>query len=236
MGIEIELKARVHDTEACRRRLEAIAGPGAAFVKNDEYWFLKAADGGAERSAAAKAGGGTSPADFFSSGLRIRREEKAGKKQILVTWKTKEKRGKIEVNEEKEFALTGQAVFEELLAALGFEKRIVKNKNGFVWRILDASGRGGLSGAAGPLTAELCEVSGLAGKTEKAKSLGWFLELEIIAESGGALPPHTALKDPAAGEDAALVTAARSRLLAALEKAGLGPENLESRYYSELLA
>ncbi|MDR0598976.1 MAG: CYTH domain-containing protein [Treponema sp.] len=206
--MEIELKARVADPEACRRRLESLGGKGAAFRKDDGYWFP--VNPGAPLP---------SP-----SGLRVRREEKAGVQSVLVTWKTKERRGPLEVNDEREFALAGEAAapggetgpgerFEELLRALGMERRFRKRKEGWAWNI-------------GGITAELMEVSGSVpspGETGAPRPLGWFLELEIIP------PGADAPGDAGTGE-------AQARLLALLEKAGPGTDALESRYYTELLA
>ena len=197
VSFEIELKARVTDCAACRKRMEAAARLGAVFSKDDAYWVP--ADG--ERTG------------LPGSGVRVRREHAAGMERMLVTWKTKEKRNGIEVNSEKELSVSDAALCEELFAALGLRKRIVKHKEGWAWK-------------AGDITAELCEVSGFTtGKDgaagEKAPaSLGWFLELEILA---GDAAPET-------------VSAARGRLFALLEQAGLCEHDLESRYYTEMLA
>jgi adenylate cyclase class 2 len=151
------------------------------------------------------------------SGLRVRRE----RGQSRVTWKRKKKLAECEVNDEHEFAvydggMSGKSgEFEELLALLGLEKRIYKQKQGWVWQY-----RG--------ITAELCEVSGSvhgeqapegARKGLTLKNLGWFLELEILAAEDS---PET-------------VAAAREQLLAFLGQTGIRKENIEDRYYSELL-
>jgi adenylate cyclase class 2 len=210
MGTEIELKARLGSKEGCLARLEAIAGQGAPFVKDDAYWFP---------------GGGPS-----RSGLRVRREKTAGKETTLVTWKIKEKRDGMEVNDEKEIAVSCGALFEELLYSLGLRKRITKHKEGWAWNI-------------DGVTAELAEVSGsskerISGSSYKEGisgsssgfskeeiadpsregtpvTLGWFLELEIL-DCGD---EHTA----------------RRRLLDLLAKAGVDEAAIENRYYSELL-
>ena len=64
------------------------------------------------------------------------------------------------------------------------------------------------------MNAELCEVSG------PRRSLGWFLELEILAEDAAA----------------PTVAAARQKLLGLLEQLGVPRSRIEERYYSELLA
>jgi adenylate cyclase class IV len=207
VSFEIELKARVEDCAACRRRMEDAAGTGTALSKDDVYWIPPAA------AQTGLPGSDLPGSGLPGSGLRVRREQTAGTERTLVTWKTKEKRSGIEVNSEKELSVSDAALCEELLAALGLRKRTVKHKEGWAWK-------------TGDITAELCEVSGFtAGKDgaaggETPVSLGWFLELEIIA---GDAAPET-------------VSAARGRLFTLLEKAGLGENALESRYYTEMLA
>lgn len=107
---EIELKARPEDFNACKKRMDAGAGCGTAFVKEDAYW----------------SGPGFS--------LRVRREEKGGERRTLVTWKTKKRRNGVEINDEKEFSVSDAELFEELLALLGFEKRTLKRKEGWAWK------------------------------------------------------------------------------------------------------
>jgi adenylate cyclase class 2 len=186
---EIELKAHVDNHLACKNQLDKLAGVGIAFSKDDAYWFLKTV------------------AALPKSGLRIRREKAGNGERTLVTYKTKERREGIEINDEHEFEVSDGDCFEELLVRLGLEKRTYKHKQGWSWNY---------SG----ITAELAEVSGAANPAIPAKNLDWFLELEILAEDG-------------ADET---VTAARQRLLELLEKAGIGEDYIESRYYSELLA
>ncbi|MCL1814752.1 MAG: CYTH domain-containing protein [Treponema sp.] len=184
---EIELKTHVDNPDDCKKKLSALAGKGTVFSKDDTYW-----DG----------------RNF--SGLRVRREtagEESG--HIWVTWKNKERRGSLEVNDEHEFEVSDGTGFEELLTLLGLEKRIRKHKQGWIWHY-----RG--------ITAELCEVSG-SEESADFKNLGWFLELEI--KHGP--PPENSGKT---------VEAAQEQLLALLEKTGIGKECIESRYYAELFA
>jgi adenylate cyclase class 2 len=201
MSLEMEIKARA-EKQDCKKRLETIAGQAAAFVKDDAYWFP------------GRSGEGSSGGGLFRSGLRVRREKKAGKETVLVTWKKKEKRDGMEVNDEKEFTVSRGALFEELLYALGLRKKITKHKEGWAWNI-------------DGVTAELAEVSGMYTKPSDftqtdppdsprggtLKTLGWFLELEILDDE----------------------TDARRRLLEVLAKAGIGEAGIENRYYSELL-
>jgi adenylate cyclase class 2 len=223
----MELKARA-EKQDCKKRLETIAGEGAAFVKTDSYWFPAGEFSGRSDKGLVRGGGPQDNVWFqdsawlFRSGLRVRREKKAGKETVLVTWKRKEKRNGMEINDERECRVSDGTLFEELLYALGLRKKIAKRKEGWAWNI---------SG----VTAELAEVSGFVIRDEEAKTpdapkggisdppekrspetLGWFLELEILDGDGE--------------------TAARRRLLDTLEKAGLGEANIENRYYSELLA
>jgi adenylate cyclase class IV len=105
-NVEIELKLHVEDPQDCRKRLEALAGTGTAFFKDDAYWFPLY--------------GGKSPSSaddgLSSSGLRVRREEREGTSRIILTFKTKEKREGIEINDEKELETSGDSgVLEELL-------------------------------------------------------------------------------------------------------------------------
>lgn len=141
---------------------------------------------------------------FPRSGVRLRRESRtaAGRRtdSAVVTYKSKEIRGVCELNTEHEFAVSGEdgvSALCGLLGALGLEAAYTKSKKGWSY---DAGER---------FTAELSEVAGL----------GWFLELEILSESGS--------------EDAA--DAARERLFAFLDKTGVSRARVESRYYSELL-
>lgn len=149
MAFEIELKAWVDEREAVERRIGEIARFTADFEKQDVYWF----------QVSQQASGDGVPL----SGVRIRRETARGREQApksltLVTYKTKELRGGIEVNDEKEFSVSHADAFEELLRRLGFKPGIAKNKRGRSWKY-------------GGLTVELSDV----------ERLGCFIELEIMA-------------------------------------------------------
>ena len=151
----------------------------------------------------------------YFSGPRVRQETAGNNVKTLVTWKNKQKLNGIEVNDEHELEVSNGKVFEELLVQLGLEKQLVKRKEGWAWQY-------------DGITVELCKVSGSSKKSSKksslakqgrTKNLGWFLELEIIT-----------------GNDSeAVIAAARKKLFALLEKAGIGEELLESRYYAEML-
>jgi adenylate cyclase class 2 len=196
MAVEIELKVRLDDPEPIKQRLSTLGTFCRSYEKNDAYWISTAQN-------------------IFPSGLRVRRErgvDGAGliKAAVLVTYKTKENRDGIEVNDEREFAITGTepadrgaadsaAVFEDLLGRLGLKPDIRKEKRGWAWNL----------GGQPPVLAELSLV----------KDLGWFLELEILAED----------------QEEGTVTESRNRLLLFLEKLDIPPERIERRPYTEML-
>jgi adenylate cyclase class 2 len=185
MNIEIELKAWSDEPERSRARIEQIAGKGHPFNKNDTYWRFPA--------------GREPPSWGLGSGVRIRREEQGvgeAEPTSRVCFKVKEKRDGIEVNDEREFAISDGETFEELLRRMGLERDISKRKQGWAW-------------VHGGITLELAEIEGL----------GWFAELEIIADN----------------DRMETIQAARGRLLALLGKIGLGEDKIESRYYTEML-
>ncbi|MDR1238739.1 MAG: CYTH domain-containing protein [Treponema sp.] len=158
MAVEIELKTRIDEPEAMKKRLEALGSYAGAYEKADAYWFP--AGNGAESPAS-----GLPP-----SGLRVRREtltQKGGEVSACtrITYKSRKLREGVEMNDEREFEVSDAGVFEDLLRRLGLEPGIEKHKRGQGWRC----GEG-----AGPVLAELSEVRGL----------GWFLELEILAPPG----------------------------------------------------
>ncbi|MDR0382993.1 MAG: class IV adenylate cyclase [Spirochaetaceae bacterium] len=160
MAFEIELKAWVNDRSAVEKRIGELAEFTADFKKDDVYWVP------VSRSDTGAAAGG-----LPLSGVRIRREttRARGEKSqsiVLVTYKTKEVRDGIEVNDEKEFTVTGLSAFEELLRRIGLEPGIFKKKRGRSWRY----------GGADAVTVELSDV----------ERLGCFVELEIMADDNDA--------------------------------------------------
>jgi adenylate cyclase class 2 len=187
MPIEIELKAHVEDHQTLKDRLSLLAPAALSFEKEDCYWT--AGDRGPLQS------------DIRLRRERILRPSGEREEKTLVTCKTREIREGIEINDEREFAVSDSACFEELLRRLGLSPGTRKHKQGWAWVFGDTG-------------AELCEVSG------PRRSLGWFLEIEILAEN--ALEPT--------------VAAARQKLLDLLEKLDIPGSHIEERYYSELLA
>jgi predicted adenylyl cyclase CyaB len=149
MSTEIELKVHVEDPEAVKARLSALGTYLTAYEKDDTYWFP------AENS-------GLPP-----SGLRVRVEkDRADSGEIsentLITWKSREMDGGIEINDEKEFTVSHAENFVKLLALMGLKPGIKKHKQGWAWNCLENET---------VIRAELSDV----------RNLGWFLELEIIA-------------------------------------------------------
>jgi adenylate cyclase class 2 len=190
MPIEIELKVRVEDPDALKERVSLLAPrPPLSFEKEDCYWT-----------------GGNGGEDPKRPVVRLRKEGIARpggetEERALVTYKIKEVREGIEINDEREFAVSDPACFEGLLRRLGLEPGIRKNKRGWAWTVDN-------------LHAELCEVSG------PKRSLGWFLEIEILAADAG---------EP-------VVADSRKKLLDFLEKIDMPRDRIEERYYSDLLA
>lgn len=153
MATEIELKAWVEEPEALKARISSLACFSASFEKEDAYWYPCSVPAF-----------GTVP----QSGVRIRKERDTDAQGRVtqttwVTYKTKELRKGIEVNDEREFTVSEDTIFEELLRRLGLEPGIRKHKQGWAW---DYEG----------IRVELAEVAGL----------GWFVELEIIGNDQGA--------------------------------------------------
>ena len=208
MATEIELKAHIEDKEAVKRLLFDKAVFLWAFEKEDTYWFQEP----------------PSCPGFPRSGIRLRREkctlpDGSEKISCLATYKNKEKRDGIEINDEKEFEIVSKPdqngpEFEEFLLCLGLKPGISKKKRGW------AFSREGINNPAveqqgikpSPrITAELCEVEGL----------GWFVELEILTDNADN------------GKDA--YAESRKRLLDFLYSLGIKKEAIESRFYTELL-
>ena len=196
MAVEIELKARLDDPEPVKQKLSSLGTYSRSYEKTDTYW--------------AAGGDGRAAEERGPSQVRVRREidrEADGrvKENTLVTYKTKEIRAGIEINDEREFAVVGNGsgeagggVFEGLLSWLGLRPFIRKEKQGWAWTLGEP-----------PVLAELSKV----------KDLGWFLELEILAEE----------------KDERIIAESRNRLFSLLETLDIPPERIESRPYTEML-
>jgi adenylate cyclase class 2 len=200
MATEIEVKAHVEDPRAIKNGISLFASPPLSFEKDDCYWVPA----------------GNLPRGIPGSGVRVRREKRRlpgdkveDEEKTLVTYKSKEVREGIEINDELEFTVSGAHAFEELLKRLGLKPGLGKHKKGWSWIFAENSATGN-----GNIQVELCEV------TNPDHNLGWFVELEILTDDAG---PET-------------VTAARKQLLELLDKFNIPRENIEERYYSELLS
>jgi adenylate cyclase class 2 len=211
MPHEIELKARLDDSRPAEQRLSRLGTVCRSYKKTDSYWFPAQA--------------GTGEASIPPSGVRVRREsgteaDGTAYESVLVTYKHKEISDGIEVNDEREFTVSapsgetsssedaGASLFEDLLARLGLYKGISKEKQGRSWTIPPQTT--GQSGAMQrPILAELSLVTGL----------GWFVEIEIIAEDD---KPQT-------------VEESRKRLLALLKDLEIPADRIESKPYTVML-
>ena len=150
MATEIEVKAHVHDSKALKALLHEKAEYSGAFEKDDTYWVF--------------APELRTPA-VPSSRVRLRREKRSlpdgsGESVTLVTYKTKEVRDGIEINDELEFEVTPGPEFERFLKTMGFKPGFYKQKRGWGF-------------SRGEISAELVEV----------EKLGWFIELEILVDA-----------------------------------------------------
>jgi adenylate cyclase class 2 len=148
MSFEIELKAWADNPKDVKKKLSQMGTLCCTYEKDDVYWTFP--DGGPFK-------------------LRIRREIKTdpkGKKisVTLVTCKTREIRGGIEINNEQELEISDGNIFADILKQLGLAPGIWKEKRGTAWKCDQEEGRP-------PITAELSEVT----------NLGHFIELEILS-------------------------------------------------------
>ncbi len=170
---EIELKAHVYNRDELICKLNADARYLGTAEKNDTYWRLTAF----VRNGAIEANGkaGTERPDKAEKNaenpltVRIRTEctETAAKEKKcrhLVTYKQKRRECKenvaLEVNDEKEFAVSDRTEFERFLHKAGFEAVSEKHKKSMQW---EKDG----------VLIELCTV----------EPLGDFLEMEILSET-----------------------------------------------------
>jgi adenylate cyclase class 2 len=198
MAFEIELKAHITDCESIKRQLEEKAEYSNSFEKEDVYWL---SDEAAPR---------TAPFSIFK--IRVRKEKRrfsdgTGESLCFLIYKKKEVRDDIEINDEKEFeirASSGRKVEEigDLLEGMGLNRGAFKKKRG--WAFIGRENPG-----PGRICAELVEVEGL----------GWFVELEILADNN---------RDETVAEG-------KKRLLDFLDKLGIGRQAIEGRYYTEML-
>ena len=163
---EIELKAHVYNRAELIPKLNADARYLGTAEKTDCYWRqnVSVPSGSKETTQTA----GQAPAEN-SLTVRIRTEctETPAKEKTcrhFVTYKEKRRECKenpaLEVNNEKEFAMSDRAEFEQFLQKAGFEAVFEKHKKSMQW-------------TKDCVLIELCTV----------KHLGDFLEMEILAET-----------------------------------------------------
>ncbi|MDR0601396.1 MAG: hypothetical protein LBG42_03375 [Treponema sp.] len=203
MALEMEIKARVDDPEMLRVRLSDLGLYLGAYEKDDTYWFpAHGADSAGEN--------GPARPKLPPSGIRVRRERNTRdggvSENVLVTWKTGNLDGGIEINDEMEFAVSDAGLFEDLLERLGMRPGIRKNKQGWAWNCLSGDDC---------IRTELSNV----------RELGWFLELEITEENA-----KKREEDPVREKDR------RKRLLSLLEDLGIPRGRIESRPYTRMLS
>ena len=136
MAVEIELKARLDESEPIKKRLSLLGTFLHSYEKHDSYWLLET-------------GGGFT--------VRIRREKIIQNgtinETVLVTNKTKEIKDGIEINDEQEFSVSSAELFEKLLFHTGMKLQMNKEKQGWAWHIPKT--------AKSPVLAELSMVKGL---------------------------------------------------------------------------
>ena len=187
---EIELKAHVEDPAATEKKIKAFATFSGETEKFDAYWTNNA--------------GGNQQTTQNPVKVRIREEEGA----TVVTYKKKERRGSIEVNDEKEFTIDNREAFETLITDLGFSRDSLKHKK---TKSFDFIAHDGADGAGTThVTVELSLV----------EPLGTFVEIEILKD------------DP----DLETIERSRKILKETLKRCGISEGAIEMRYYTEMIA
>ena len=136
--IEVELKAHLRDRTATLAAVASFAEAVGGVDKHDAYWH-----------------GPDWRSDRGERGFRVRREGDAS----VVTFKSKRTEGGIEVNHEREFAVSDEAAFAEFALRLGCEAFYGKRKTGVAF-------------TASRATIEIIDVEGL----------GDFIEVEILLD------------------------------------------------------
>jgi predicted adenylyl cyclase CyaB len=181
---------------ASKSTVIAICLFATAFVAAASLIGLRRGKTGASADAHASANAGAGR----GNPIKVRIREEAGR--VTVTYKRKEVRESVEVNDEREFTIDDRAAFEAFVGDVGFEPDSVKEKRTKGWVCKTAGGF--------DATIELSLVG----------PLGWFVEIEILLER-----PDAAATDRATGE-----------LRKLLAKCGVGEREIETRYYTEMLA
>jgi len=198
LAVEIELKAHVKDSEALRLILIKKAQYLCSFEKEDTYYFPTNNSDDLRNS------------DIPKSGVRLRADSRTfpdgtEKKTVYITYKTKEVRDGIEINDEKEFEVCSSQnctikVLNEFLKMMGLKPGYSKLKKGWAF-------------SKEEINAELLEV----------EKLGWFLEIEIV------------VNDIRASDNDSTIDEKRKQLMGFLSELSIEKDAIESRYYSEML-
>lgn len=143
--------------------------------------------------------------------IRIRKETKENSTSYFITYKKKEQHldqngSLIEVNDEKESSLENPQALEAFLTDSGYSIFIQKHKDVVDWTLE---------------LEEICGVKNLTACFElcKVPPLGDFLEIEILSPS----------------QNQELLEGLHLKLNQLIEKAGLCKEDIEPKYYSQLL-
>jgi adenylate cyclase class 2 len=153
---EIELKAHLADRSAAADRLNAFAVYAGFTEKSDTYWVMAQA----VTQVSALIDTQMSTANEIPA-IRVRETRlKDSGGETIVTFKKKELRNGVEVNNETEFTVSGREEFETLLRALTFSPKIRKRKATDSWHYENA----------------LIEISAVEG-------LGDFIEIELLSET-----------------------------------------------------
>lgn len=157
---EVELKAHAADPLKIAQRLTHFADFVSHYSKKDSYWTI----------------GGKM--------LRIREQQNVldGTKKVLVTQKLKNTYGALEVNNELEFELAGEAlpVFAAILENTGFIRTVKKAKDTkvFMPRLTFFE------------PSDLADVQHFSIELSQVYPLGWFVEIELLYLDGS-MHAHT---------------------------------------------
>ena len=113
--LEIEIKARVGDSQKVRRNLERFMEYGGEVDKRDSYWSIPVP---------------IAPGAAGSFRFRIRREPG----QTIVTFKEKSVINNLEVNREVEFGIVDETSFELFVKKMNAVPLYTKWKKGTLWK------------------------------------------------------------------------------------------------------
>ncbi len=156
---EIEIKARLADAGRCEQTVSGFARFLGETRKLDVYWQQDTKP----HTTPAADSNPTTETPETKPPVRLRLRDENG--SVTVTYKRKELRAEMEINDEQEFTVSDRAAFEILLKDLGFKVYSLKEKLTRSYRFDEES--------SVPVTIELSAV----------RDLGAFIELEILIEN-----------------------------------------------------